>query len=163
MNLFGPSEQKGALFSDDGGHRYVLWRIWDTTRPCIQFVGLNPSTANEDQDDPTIRRLMGFTKKWGYGGFYMTNLFALVSPHPEDLRTAEDPIGDNDRHLVETRKKCEHIVFCWGAFPKIFRDIQVARMFEGALCFGTTKDGSPKHPLYLPASTTLVPFIHPLK
>ncbi|HDR1569813.1 TPA: DUF1643 domain-containing protein, partial [Pasteurella multocida] len=68
-----------AIFSDCGTYRYVLWRIWDTLLPRITFIGLNPSTADESNDDPTIRRCINFAKKWGYGGIYMVNLFAYRS------------------------------------------------------------------------------------
>src|SRR5947209_6307215 len=91
-NLF-LDNNNGAVFSEDRKYRYVLWRIWDTNKDIIQFIGLNPSTANEMHDDNTIGRIKNFTHDWGYGGFYMTNLFGLVTPYPEDLKTCKNPVG----------------------------------------------------------------------
>jgi hypothetical protein len=78
--------KKGAIFSECGKYRYALWRIWDERDPLVMCIGLNPSTANADDDDPTIRNLTTLFKASGFSGFYMTNLFALISSDPDDLR-----------------------------------------------------------------------------
>lgn len=109
---------KGAQFSDCGKYRYQLWRIWDSNLPIAQCIGLNPSKATDVDNDPTITRIIGLLTAKGYGGFYMTNLFALISPHPEDLRACPDPVKDNDHWLQETHKKCDEVIFCWGNFKQ---------------------------------------------
>lgn len=154
MDLFGnEADARDAYFSPDRKYRYWLSRIWDGRLPFVQFIGLNPSTANENTDDPTIRRIVSFAKDWGYGGFYMTNLFGFVSPYPDELMTCDDPIGDNNFWLKEVRSWCRDVVFCWGSFEVFGRDKEVTAMFPEATCFGLTKGGNPKHPLYLSKNT----------
>lgn len=150
---------KGATFSECGKYRYRLWRIWDETGPFAQCVGLNPSTANADEDDPTIRNLTSILKNNGYGGFYMTNLFALISPFPQDLRACPDPLKDNDIHLDQVYGLCQSIVFCWGNFKQAeYRAKKMIKKYPQALCFGKNANGSPKHPLYLKQTTKLLNF-----
>ena len=143
----------GAEFSEDRKYRYALWRIWDKSKPLVMFIGLNPSTANETEPDPTIRRVMSFARKWGFGGFYMMNLFGIVSADPSVLVTGKgDPVGDNDHWLEEISKKCDNVVFCWGAFEQArYRSRKVIAMFPNALCLKKTKEGHPWHPLYVKA------------
>jgi len=155
MNLF---ENNGAEFSEDRKYRYALHRIWDANLPLVAFVGLNPSTANETSDDPTIRRVKAFAKGWGYGGFYMLNLFAFVTPYPDELKKCENPIGDNDEWLQKVGGKCERIIFAYGNFDVFGRDKEVAKMFTDVYCLGRNKNGSPKHPLYLSGSTQMEKF-----
>lgn len=152
----------GAQFSPCGKYRYALWRIWDESLPKIMFIGLNPSTATADMDDPTIRRVKRFAKDWGYGGVYMANLFAFFSPYPEDLLTCEDPVGKNDFALKLIKIECEDVLFAWGSFKQAKeRAVVVSAMFPDALCLGVTKDNSPKHPLYIAANTKPVQFSNP--
>lgn len=159
-NLFaGQSEIKGAEFSDDRLYRYVLYRVWDKGLPRVAFIGLNPSTANEQIDDPTIRRVRGFAKNWGYGGFYMLNLFAFVTAHPEELLKCDDPVGDNDNWLKKIGSLSQDIIFAWGAFKESKdRAKSVIAMFPNARCFKKNKDGSPVHPLYQPLSIIPIKF-----
>jgi hypothetical protein len=156
-DLFGEEIQTmvgWAQFSDDRKYRYALYREWDQNKPLVMFIGLNPSTANETESDPTIRRVIRFAKDWGYGGLYMMNLFALVSPDPTVLIGAVDAVADNDYYLQMKAVECEMICFVWGAFPEAKqRAAYIASRFKGAYCMGKTKDGHPKHPLYLPAIT----------
>src|SRR3954470_12052751 len=100
MDLF---DSRAAIFSDDRKYRYCLFRQWDIDAPVVMFIGLNPSTANETQDDPTIRRVCKFAFDWGFGGVYMMNLFAWVTAYPQELMLVEKPIGDNDRFLMRAR------------------------------------------------------------
>lgn len=149
----------GAIFSACRTFRYSLWRIWDDQRGYALFIGLNPSTADEKQDDPTIRRCIGFAKKWGCGGVYMVNLFAFRATNPKDMRLAEDPIGpDNNKYLSDHIKHNGPNVACWGTGGS-FRDRGekvIALLGKGNLaCFGLTAGGHPKHPLYLPKTTEL--------
>lgn len=156
MNLF---ENNGATFSPCRQYRYALWRIWDETKPVIMFIGLNPSTANENEPDPTINTVKALSTNWGYGGFYMMNLFAIVSPDPEVLKTHPDPLGDNDGWLEQVSMKCDDVVFAWGAFKEAKERCQkIIDQFPDALCIKILKDGSPKHPLYTPYSATPIRF-----
>jgi len=151
---------QGAHFSEDRRYRYALWRIWQPDRPLVMFIGLNPSTANEHKNDPTIRRIMGFAASWGYGGFYMMNLFAWVTPYPQDLRLALDPVGENDAWLDNVAAKCAMIIYLWGSFPQaVDRSKAVMARFPGGYCLGKSKMGNPLHPLYLPGNTKPIPFL----
>lgn len=149
----------GAVFGGDGAYRYALWRIWDSSLPMVMFIGLNPSTADAVKDDPTIRRVRDFAKRWGYGGVFMMNLFAVVSSDPKVLKTCDDPIGSNDRYLVEISSHCKDVVFAWGNFKEaVERSKQVAKMFPGAKALQINKNGSPKHPLYVKGDVVPVIF-----
>lgn len=151
--------KSGAQFSEDRQYRYCLWRIWDVEKPFVMFVGLNPSTANEIKSDPTITRIKGIAEKNGYGGFYMMNLFGIVSADPKVLKSHANPIGENNGWLEEISVKCQDIVFCWGAFKEAKeRAKEVIAMFPNAYCLGKNKDGSPKHPLYLLGNTIPIKF-----
>ena len=146
----------GAVFSDNRKYRYSLRRIWDRNKPMIMFIGLNPSTANETTDDPTIRRVIRFAKDWGYGGVYMTNLFGIISSNPKILKTDNNPIGENDIWLGNISKLCTEIVFAWGNFEEaIERGKEVTKMFPNAKVLGKNKNGSPKHPLYIKSNVIL--------
>jgi hypothetical protein len=139
---------KGALFSDCRRYRYTLWRVWDVKKPLVMVVGLNPSTANELADDPTIKRVTSIMHNWDAGGFFMVNLFALVTPYPEELFECEDPVKENDHYLQITGNICNRILFGWGNFKVAGRDEIVKKMFPDAYCLHINKNGSPKHPLY---------------
>lgn len=143
-----------AVFSECRRYRYILWRGWAPHLPRIMFIGLNPSTANEHKDDPTIRNVKKLATNWGYGGVYMCNLYAYVTPHPEELMECDDPIANNDVWLRETAAKCSSICFAWGNFRYAQmndRAAIVAAMFEHAVCCGVNQNGTPSHPLYIPA------------
>lgn len=154
MNSLFDSDNSGAIFSDCRKYRYALWRIWDRSKPLIMFIGLNPSTASEQMDDPTIRRVKRFAKDWGYGGVYMMNLFAIVSSNPDILLTNVDLLGANNEWLNKISDKCKDILFAWGNFKQAeYRAKEVMNMFPNAICLGLNKNGSPKHPLYVSANT----------
>lgn len=151
--------EKGAEFSECRNYRYALWRIWDKTKPYVMFIGLNPSTADENTDDPTTRKVTKFAKDWGFGGMYMMNLFAWVTPHREELKMCEDPLGENDGWLEEVAEKCDKIIFAWGSFEEAEeRAVDVVAMFEG-YALKINMNGSPRHPLYIPANTEPVEYI----
>ena len=152
-------DDNGAEFSKDRKYRYALWRIWDTQKPFLGFIGLNPSRADKSADDPTIRRVKRFATDWGYGGVYMMNLFAWVTPYPEELIKCNDPLGDNDKWLIETSKKCDKIIFAWGSFQEaVERSKYVASLFPDAYALIINNDGSPRHPLYVKADTIPIPY-----
>lgn len=155
-NLF---DNNGAIFSNDRMYRYALWRIWDDTKPKIMFVGLNPSTASEAKNDPTIRRVIQFATNWGYGGVYMMNLFAFVTAYPKELKQCKDPVGENNKYLIEITGKCDVILFCWGNFKEAKeRSIDVSKLFNIAYCLGKNANGTPKHPLYIKGDTEPIIF-----
>lgn len=144
------TEQAGAEFSECGKYRYKLWRIWDKTLPKAMCIGLNPSTANGNKNDPTITNLSKALSKLGYGGFYMMNLFAWISPKPEDLLTCPDPLGENENKLKEVEAICDLVIVCWGNFKQADDRIkQVLPNYLNAKCFGRNKNGTPMHPLSL--------------
>jgi hypothetical protein len=151
--------RKKAFFSECGKFRFQLYRIWDESLPIAMCIGLNPSTANSDDNDPTIRNLIRLLKNNGYGGFHMVNLFALISPLPDSLRMHPDPVNDTDKWNFNIAHNCQSIVFCWGNFKQAqYRAKKYIQKYEGALCFGKNKNGSPKHPLYLKSTTLLQSF-----
>jgi hypothetical protein len=154
-----------AAFSASRKYRYWLKREWHDeighgNGKRLAFIGLNPSTANAKDDDPTIRRVISFARREGYSGLVMLNLFAIVSSDPKLLLTDPDPNDGttNDLWLRDMVGNGE-VVFCWGAFPEAQqRAQQVIAMFPYALCFGKTRGGHPLHPLFLPANKPLTPF-----
>lgn len=147
MELF---ENNGAEFSACKKYRYKLWRIWDDKLPIAMCIGLNPSTANGEKNDPTINILKRMLSKLGYGGFYMMNLFAFISSNPNDLLSCTDPLGDNDNKLKEVSDMCGDVIACWGAFKQATDRIKkVQADYPDSKCFGTNKNGTPFHPLAL--------------
>lgn len=139
-----------------GRYRYALCREWIDRRPTIAFIMLNPSTADASRDDPTIRRCIRFARDWGFGKIAVGNLYALRSPHPDHLATAADPVGpENDRWLREIIGRASTVVVAWGACPVArARAVDVLEMLSHRplYCLGTTRDGHPRHPLYVPGS-----------
>lgn len=152
----------GAIISDCGAYRYLLWRRWPSLFPerIMNFVMLNPSTADGMDDDPTIRRCIGFAEREGCNGIRVLNVFAYRTPYPKELLRQPDPIGpENDKYLQSCRGG-ELVVLAWGAGAPIDRTRDVTAMLAWLplWCFGKNTDGSPKHPLYLPKNAPLVPF-----
>lgn len=151
----------GAVLSDDRTYRYRLWRQWDVSKPTLAFVMLNPSTADETDDDPTIRRCLGYAKDWGYGSLVVGNLFALRSPDPERLREHDAPVGpENDAHLEAIAAEADRVVAAWGANGSLHdRAREVADLLAGELvALETTKSGHPVHPLYQPVDAEPEPW-----
>ena len=146
--------KKSAVFSSDRTYRYILWRIWDEDMPYAMFVGLNPSTADEKKDDPTVRRCIGYAQYWKYGALCMTNLFAFRVTDPKILKSVKEPIGkDNDMWLKRLSKKAGIVIAAWGVNGGYMgRDKFVLRLLDNTYCLQTTKDGFPSHPLYLKKS-----------
>ena len=152
----------GAVISPCRKYRYALWRMWgDVVRSgYVMFVGLNPSTADETVDDPTIRRCVGFAKSWGYAGLVMTNLFAFRTTDPALMKRVGDPIGpENDRYLQAQDGYRALVVAAWGTYgAHRNRDLEVANMLHPMFCLAVTKDGHPAHPLYLAKHLRPAPF-----
>lgn len=160
MNIF--QRDIGAIFSSDRNYRYALWRRWRNDIPYALFIGLNPSTADEDNDDPTIRRCKRFSKDWGYGGMYIVNLFALRATNPKVMLLHDFPVGlENDTWLKYFAYNAGVIVCAWGTYGgHKQRDQQVMDLLANydLMCFGITKNGKPKHPLYIAANKQLEGF-----
>ena len=146
-----------ATLSPCRRYRYNLWRAWGKRENYVMFVGLNPSTADETADDPTIRRCVAYAKAWGYSRLCMTNLFAFRATQPADMMNADDPIGpENDAWLRELAKGASVIVAAWGVNSSFGGRHNVVRQILPSLHYlRLTKDGHPGHPLYL--SKTLRP------
>ena len=151
---------KGAVLSPCRRYRYVLTREWAAATGYAMFIGLNPSTADETQDDPTIRRCVAFAKAWGYSGLCMANLFAFRATDPKDMKATADPVGpDNDLWLKQSAAGAGIVVAAWGANGAYKgRDAEVLAMIDPLHCLKLTKDGCPGHPLYLPAASTPTPY-----
>ncbi len=122
------------------------------------MIGLNPSTADETKDDPTIRKCVGFAKRWGYGALCMTNLFAFRATQPKNMRGDGRPIGnDNDRWLAACARDAGIIVAAWGVNGAFMgRDEEVKKILDNLMCLRKTKDGYPEHPLYVPYEIELI-------
>ena len=164
-----------CVFSECRGYRYTLEHVIEEAQAEIfaarrlQWIGLNPSTADEQKLDPTLKRIRAFTLAAGYGGFIMTNVFAWRATKPADMKKQADPIGpENDAWLMRVAERCEASVACWGGianFPRSLRHraASVRLMFSRAnrplLCLKIAADGSPWHPLYLDGATTLKPYV----
>lgn len=144
-----------CIFSRDGRFRYTLNRTWGPGSR-VAFIGLNPSTADELEDDPTIRRCIGFAKSWGYGSLLMLNLFGLRSTDPKKLYTVNNPVGGaNDFQIHRGFIRAQRIVAAWGVHGEYLgRGEEIRRQYHDRLWhLGLTKGGYPKHPLYLRADT----------
>ena len=141
-------------------YRYTLWRVWDEDKGFVQFIGLNPSTADETQDDPTIRRCVGFAKDWGYGSICMTNLFAYRATLPKDMMAAAEPIGSkNDEWLSVTSIYASLIIAAWGTKGvHLGRDKHLLTLIPAMKCLRFTKGGFPEHPLYIPKKIRLLEY-----
>lgn len=155
--------RKGAQVSADGLYRYVLARWWGDG-PRLQFVMLNPSIADAELDDPTIRRCIGFARTLGYDGVGVFNLYAYRATKPADLWKAAEPTGGarNDDLLREVLRqtKSQPVVAAWGANAKPDRVAEFMSWTgsEQVLALGVTKDGAPRHPLYLPSDARPAPW-----
>ena len=145
---------KGAIFSNDRKYRYTLRRTWFLGKGYACFVALNPSTADETFDDPTVRRCIRFAQTWGYGGLMMMNLFALRSTDPKRLYAEKDPVGrpQNDVYLAAVSAKAGITIMAWGTRGGYMnRDKEVMKLLTNPHYLALTKEGYPKHPLYLRA------------
>ena len=161
-----------AILSSDGRYRYMLRRhlphdliegpnMTDT----VAFVMLNPSTADAAKDDPTIRKCLGFAKRWGFGAIMVANLFAYRATDPDDMIDAHsagiDITGSqNHVHVEQVLRTATLVVAAWGGnaarLPDGLRPI--VERSPGLQCLGRTKGGHPTHPLYVPYDKKLEPF-----
>lgn len=149
-NIANANVSSGAILSECGKYRYQLWRIWDETKPLVLWIMHNPSTADANNDDPTIRRITGFTKAWDYGGFYVGNLFPYRATDPKELINKQfEEIAplENFRHTKEMKAKCRLFILAYG--NPIIKDATPDFFDEEWMALKITKIGNPCHPLYL--------------
>ena len=150
-----------AIYSDCESYRYSLTRVWDPGGKRVNFVMLNPSTATEVQNDPTVERCERRARTLGYGSFAVTNIFAWRDTDPKAMRRAADPVGPgNDRAIADCAIRADDVIAAWGTHgAHINRGATVARLLRtvGRPLFhlGLSKAGHPKHPLYLPYTQQL--------
>jgi hypothetical protein len=156
--LTSPSE---AVFDSSRAYRYLLTRTWDESAPPVTFIMLNPSTASAADDDATIRRCLAFARREGAGGIEVANLFALRATDPRELRRHPDPVGPLcDEYIIGACPPGRTVIAAWGAHASLIsRAATVMRLLADAgvrlHCLGTTRQGHPRHPLYVPASAPL--------
>ena len=177
--------ESGADISADGKYRYLLWREWRGVAPnknwrwlgakdgageeigepksCL-FIMLNPSTADADKDDPTIRRCVAFAKRFGFDRLEVVNLFAFRATDPREvlrMTAAGDPVGVRNQEVIERAASDAGLIICaWGTNGA---HLQQAETVLGWLsdsetfALGLSKEGHPRHPLYLKADAPLLP------
>jgi len=144
----------GAVFDEKRIYRYVLWRVLKEKGGAILWICLNPSTADEDVDDPTVRRIVDYSKRWGYANCVIANLFAFRATDPKAMKAAEDPVGpENMAWLKRLRGQAVTCVAAWGhngCHRRTGRATLKELLPLGPIhCLGMTKAGHPMHPLYL--------------
>ncbi|MFC5509312.1 DUF1643 domain-containing protein [Bosea massiliensis] len=163
-----PIYNRAAIISDCGRFRYRLARTWDSSKTYLQFAMLNPSTADAEIDDPTIRRCVAFARREGFGGIDVINLHAYRAMRPEELKHVDDRDGpENERYLryvAEYQASVGGQILCaWGATGDVFSGASRALdTFKAAgartVCLGKTANGMPRHPLYVPGDQPLEPY-----
>lgn len=150
----------GAVFSDCRNYRYCLWRSWDNTKKKIMFIGLNPSTADEIKNDPTVTRCINYSKMWGYGEMFMMNIFSYRTTYPSVLMNQNDPIGkDTDLWIKKIYKKTDICIGAWGNHGQFLdRSKDIFSILPKIYCLKINGSGEPAHPLYL--KKTIKPFLY---
>lgn len=141
-------------------YRYSLTREWGSGGTVV-VVGLNPSTADANIDDPTVRRCIGFAGAWGFGRLVLINLFAYRSTDPDRLYRVDDPIGPmNDRCIRREIGEADLVLVAWGNRGNILdRDKAVLAWLPNPHCIGVTGQGFPRHPLYVRSDATPTKFV----
>jgi len=166
-----------ARFSADRSYRYLLGRElsmqqgdlfsgWQAPpgRGTLLFVMLNPSTASARKDDPTLRRCLGFARRWGFARLEVVNLFAWVASDPRDLKAATEPVGPRNNAMIRARARAADRVVCaWGAHGgHLGRDTEVLALLRRVRAplfhLGLTREGHPRHPLYRPLDAAVEPW-----
>lgn len=157
----------GATFSEDAVYRYELWRHWGRGK-ALCFIMLNPSTADENENDPTVERCERRAVDMGFGGLVVVNLFAFIATNPNDMIGRSDPVGPfNDHYILAAARKAGRVICAWGTLGAgRGRDKAVLKMLaEAEIPFyhlGLTANGQPQHPLYVPYSQKPIPWENPL-
>jgi hypothetical protein len=142
-------------------YRYTLLRVWDKSKPKIAFIGLNPSVADEQQDDNTVRKCINIARRDGYGQMVMLNAYAYRSTDPKALTTQPNVVGRfNDRYIAEECKSADKIVVAWGNHATDDRHTTLLKVLkeQQLWCFARNNNGKPKHPLYVSLKASLTPY-----
>lgn len=160
-----------ALFSDDERYRFALGRKVQSAMicagSCIGFIGMNPSTANHEVDDQTIKKEIGFAQKLGFARMMKCNLGGFISSDPKKLLEVQNPVGEeNGKSLASLRDSCDLIIAAWGGMDnriwKQFRfSVEMVKSFPNVKCLGKTKGGAPHHTSRIAYSTPLEDWRHP--
>lgn len=156
-----PYLENDAVISDCGKYRYLLRRTWDHTKPRALLIMLNPSTADGRVDDATIRSCVRLLGGLAYGSMEVVNIFAYRATDPAELAKQRDPIGPQNLATIEHAiGRCDVAICAWGAYPPArqyaVEPMNAVRSRRPAVyCFGKTKSGAPKHPLYIKSGTAL--------
>ena len=157
-------EDRGAVFNERRTHRHLLWRIWDTTKPILVVIGMNPSKADENDNDPTVERVVRRATMLGYGGVIMLNMQDVIetdSRKLDQMTSDERCTTENVKHLLNALDKAQNgeadVLCAWGMpgqkyGPVAWFTTQAARRNVTLFCLKKNKDGSPVHPLYQPYS-----------
>jgi hypothetical protein len=166
------SGKEGAVLSACRNYRYRLDRWWSDEGDCVVWVMLNPSTADATTDDPTIRKCIGFSRRWGYGRLIVVNLFALRATDPAALAGNTDAVGvHNDWHITTALEVAAEVIVAWGCQQHMSteklkqRPTRLAELIRSlrpdveVSCLGYRKDGAPRHPLMLAYTTKRQPWL----
>ena len=153
MSLF-PDTNRGALFSDCRRYRLSLWRFWGDGAPLV-FCGLNPSTADEEKNDPTVERCERRARAMGLGGLVVTNLFAFRATNPDDMKAQADPVGPGNDATLRIWSTLGPVLCGWGNHgTHLNRAATVRAMLKVPLYYlKLNNGGQPQHPLYVPYAT----------
>lgn len=163
QELFGSVESAGARFDPARRYRYRLWRRW-AKGPALLWIMLNPSTADERVLDPTLRRCIDYTRRWGFPAMEIGNLYAFRATKPKDLWTVDDPVGPENFEVLEALVcSAAKVIVGWGGNAKPDVLEQISTLFEEhrvrPFCVGKSEDtGQPYHPLYQPKDAELIPW-----
>lgn len=153
--------QSSAVLSACRQYRYSLTRSWGSCASTkhVVFIGLNPSTADETEDDPTIRRCITYARSWGYDGLTMLNFFAFRATDPKVMFAALNPVGpDNDKTITSICAGAPLVICAWGnGGGHLSRSDEVIKMLPAPHCLTKTKQGEPGHPLYLSKDLKPIP------
>ena len=165
------SEASGAVFSKDKRFRFLLWRIWDESKPLLHWCMLNPSSADQNESDPTLTKCCSFAKKWKMGGVILTNLFPAIATYPVELLKMDDRRGPmaymeggidgpdyvNKKYLLFAAQNSDLTIVGWGnnvqrlnCLRVIEETVYVLNKVRPVKCIRKTKMGHPSHPLYIP-------------
>lgn len=154
--------ERDAVISECGTYRYLLRRVWNYDLPRALIIMLNPSTADAQKDDPTIRSCTRLLWAAGYGSMEIVNLFAFRATDPKELKRANFPVGpDNDKIIEAAVKRCDVPIAAWGAHSAAYRRGQHVKSLvrskrPSLLAFELTKSGAPRHPLYIKTGKPLI-------
>ena len=145
-----------AEFCPASKNRFLLKREWNKSKKKILYIMYNPSKADESKDDPTIRRLINFSKKFDYGGFFVGNLYTFISSNPNKIDRSKNISKKNIKILIKLINSVSDVVYAWGNNTEEPNFLK--KKVKSPMCLGKNKDGSPRHPLYLPSNSKLLKF-----